>query len=1046
MTTFELVFAGRCAEGNRSQSVWRWAVGWGAALLILVLVPAAAHAQGASITGIARDASGAVLPGVTVEARSPVLIEKTRSTVSAGDGVYRIVNLLPGTYTVTAMLPGFATYKREGVELTGDFTATINIDLRVGAQEETITVTGAAPIVDVQSTQRQHVLSDDLVESLPTGKYVVNLGVLIPGVSASCAAACQSGTAQDTGGSSGDSMSTLLVHGSRLPRHAHLVQNFVVASNSGITGTTGPNVEEMQETQIDTSGGDAQSQAGGVRVNFVPKEGGNAFHGSLFVAGTNENLQSTNLTQDLRNRGLTAIGHIKSVYDIAPTFGGPIQKDKLWFFLSYRYNNANNYVANVFQNANKNNPNVWTYAPDLTQPGITHDPLPMAGIRLTWQATQRNKFSGSFDYRDRCQCTNLGNAGNFGLSPDAAVDFRFRPQHYIIGNWTSPVTNRLLLEAIAYRFIEAGGNRTSETAGNPSMIRVVEQNPPASYLGITTYRGGSSGEYWLRYPYSSVGANATYVTGAHAFKVGFTAGAGNHDYWYYNNMSGPIVSYRFSNGVPNQFTITADPTLKSARMRAQIGAFVQDRWTNKRVTLAAGVRLDSLHRDAPAQTLTPSLLLPNRNDFFPAFDAANYKDLSPRAALAYDLFGNGKTALKVSINRYLNDLSLFNNVGGTPIQGYQQTAARTWTDSNNNKYPDCDFLNPGQQNLSAIGGDICGPFTGVNANFGKSVPTSVDDRAVDFGGAIDLYNWEFFTDVQQELIPQKMSVDVDVFRRSYGNFTTSDNPLTTAANYDAFTVTVPNDPTLPLAGHTLTFLDPNPSVSSLVTTNQVYLADHFGKQTEIWKGYDVSLVYRGGRGFTVQGGIGAIKETVDNCQVVATVPEAAVPTVTASGLPPTIGGPLGVPFCRQETPMLLQWKGLATYTIPRLDVLVSGMYQNNPGPQLAATLVVQGGVGTPAAAQLGHTLSTGTATVNIMAPGSVFGERLNQLDVRFGKVVRFGAARRVIGSVDIYNLLNGNAILKQTAAWPTSSAQSPWGVPQLVQQGRLVKFTVTTNF
>jgi hypothetical protein len=1027
--------------------MWRYGASCCAALFMVLLIPAAAHAQGGSITGIVRDTSGAVLPGVTVEASSPILIEKTRSVVSSGDGVYRIVNLLPGTYTVTATLPGFATYKRDAIEIAGDFTATINIDLRVGTQEETITVTGASPIVDVQSTQRQHVLSSDLVDQLPTGKYVVNLGVLLPGVTASCAAACQSGTAQDTGGSSGDSMSTLLVHGSRYRDTRISFNNFVVASNAGITGTTGPNVEEMQETQIDTSGGDAQSQAGGVRVNFVPKEGGNTFRGSMYLSGTNEHLQSNNLTSDLQARGLTAIGHIKSVYDIAPTFGGPIKKDKLWFFMSYRYNNANNYVANVFQNANKNNPNVWTYAPDLTQPGVTHDPLPMAGGRLTWQASQRNKVAVSFDYRDRCQCTNLGNGGSFGLSPDAAVDFRFRPQHYIIGSWSSPVTNRLLLEAIGYRFIEGWGNRASETAGDPSMIRVVEQNPPASYLGITTYRGSASNSNWTQYPYGSVGANATYVTGAHAFKTGFTAGSGHHDAWTYNNLSGPIVSYRFSNGQPNQFTITNDPTLKMARMRAQIGAFVQDKWTYKRVTLNGGVRFDYLHRDAPDQTLTPSLpYAPTRNTFFPQFDATSYKDLSPRVALAYDVFGNGKTAFKISLNRYLNDLSLFNNVGGTPIQGYQTTAARNWTDSNNNKYPDCDFLNPLAQNLTATGGDICGPFTGASANFGLSVPTSVDDHAVDYGYGHRPYNWEFFTDVQQELIPQKMSIDVDVFRRSYGNFTTTDNPLTTAANYDKFTVTVPNDPALPLAGQTLTFVDPNPSVSSLVTTNQVFLSSHFGQQTEVWKGYDVNAVYRGGHGITVQGGMGAIKETVDNCQVVALVPEAAVPTVTPTGLPPTIGGPLGVPFCHQETPMLLQWKGLATYTVPRIDVLVSGTFQNNPGPQLAATLVVQGGAGTPVATQLGHNLSSGTATVNILAPGSSYGERMTQLDVRFGKVIRFGGTRRLIGSVDIYNILNGNAVLRQTAAYPTAAGQQPWGVPQLVQQARLVKFTLTTNF
>ena len=204
----------------------------------------------------------------------------------------------------------------------------------------------------------------------------------------------------------------------------------------------------------------------------------------------------------------------------------------------------------------------------------------------------------------------------------------------------------------------------------------------------------------------------------------------------------------------------------------------------------------------------------------------------------------------------------------------------------------------------------------------------------------------------------------------------------------------------------------------------MFLSSHFGKQTEVWTGYDVSMAYRLGS-TTIQGGWGTTKETVDSCEVTAIVPEAAVPQVTNIGLPPTIGGPLGVPFCRQTTPMLYQWKGLATYTIPKIDLLVSGTFQNNPGPQLSATLVVPGGAGTPVAQQLGHNLSTGTATVDILSPGSSYGERLNQVDLRFAKVLRFSSARRVIASVDLYNALNGNAILRQTAAYPTSSTQAP---------------------
>src|SRR5258706_2494182 len=151
------------------------------ALIVLLLLPAAAYAQ-AAITGVARDASGGVLPGVTVEAASPVLIEKVRSVVTDGTGQYRIVNLLPGTYSVTFSLPGFSTVKREGIELSGSFVATVNGDLKVGALEETITVTGETPIVDVQSAKVQQTVSKDVLAAIPSSRNAGGIQALIPGM------------------------------------------------------------------------------------------------------------------------------------------------------------------------------------------------------------------------------------------------------------------------------------------------------------------------------------------------------------------------------------------------------------------------------------------------------------------------------------------------------------------------------------------------------------------------------------------------------------------------------------------------------------------------------------------------------------------------------------------------------------------------------------------------------------------------------------------------------------------------------------------------
>ena len=1029
------------------------------ALLVVVILPAAASAQ-ASITGVVRDTSGAILPGVTVEAASPVLIEKVRSVISDGSGQYRFVDLRPGLYTVTFTLTGFNTFKREGIELAGNFTATVNADLPVGAVEETVTVSGQAPLVDVQGSSRQQVLTNEVVEAIPTGKYFVNLGVLIPGVSASCSAACQTGTSQDTGGSAGDNSSTLIVHGSRFRDQRIAINNMTVRGSTGYLGVTGPNIEAQQETQIDISGADTSVGTGGVRVNVVPKDGGNNFGGGLYLSGTNQHFQADNLSDELKQRGLTATSRVKRIHDVAPTFGGPIRRDKAWFFLAYRHNDAQNYVANNFQNANKNNPNSWTYVPDLNQRGVSGDPLPMAGARLTWQATPRNKIAGSFDYRDRCQCPNFGNAGNFGISPDATVNFMFRPQHIAMVTWSAPMTNRLLLEATAVDLIEGWGNRQSRDAADPSMIRVTAQNPPASFLGITTFRGSGANTNWTDYPYRDLGFNATYVTGAHAFKAGIEYDWGWNDRWVTANVQRPVVSTLFGSipissyqinyatgaPVPNQFTTNLDPVRRWDRAVYDGAIYGQDKWTYKRITLSGGVRLDFFRRDTEEVVEGPTTLMPARNLMFPAEDVVNYKDLSPRMGMAYDLFGTGKTAVKMSLNRYVQDLSLLANNLYSTQQNYQSNASRSWTDSNGNFIPDCDPVNPAAQNHTAIGGDVCGAFTGANANFGTSTPTSLPDGDVTRGFNNRGVNWEFSTSVQHEILPRRMAVDVGYFRRWYGNFVVTDNPLTTAADYDAFSVVVPTDSRLPLSGQTIAgFTNINPSKASLVTTNRDRKSDNYGDQREYWHGIDVSTGLRFARGTIVQGGVSFGKQVTDNCEVLAGIPEANTPSVSVSGATGTVASQLGVPFCHQQQPWLVQVKGLATYIVPRIDVQVSGTLLALPGPQLNANLVVPSAT-VQTIGGLGRPLSGGAAniTVPILAPGSLFGDRLYQADFRVGKILRLGMLRTTAG-VDVFNMFNGNAVLTEQSSYSLTNA-ALWRTPQLVQQARLVKFTLVTTF
>src|SRR5690348_587191 len=307
------------------------------ALVCVALAPTLAHAQ-ASINGVVRDTSGAVLPGVTVEASSPALIEKVRSVVSDAGGVYRIVDLRPGTYAVTFSLPGFNNVKQEGIELIGSFAATVNAEMKVGAVQETVTVTSQAPIVDISNTTQQRVFNQEVIEAIPAGRSHVNMAVLIPGLAASQPGR---GALQDVGGTNNLQNTTFVIHGSK-QADTRLQLDGVRLGNTLSEGQFSnfvPDTGMTQEVTIDYAAVSAEQPFGGLRINLIPKEGGNSFKGSVFATGVSSAWQGDNIDDDLKTRGLGLPdpNQMKRAYDVNPSIGGPLMKDKLWFFLSARW-------------------------------------------------------------------------------------------------------------------------------------------------------------------------------------------------------------------------------------------------------------------------------------------------------------------------------------------------------------------------------------------------------------------------------------------------------------------------------------------------------------------------------------------------------------------------------------------------------------------------------------------------------------------------------------------------------------------------------------
>src|SRR2546427_10025746 len=286
----------------------------------------AQSAGSGSIAGVVRDATGAVLPGVTVEASSPALIEKIRTVVTDELGAYRIVELRPGTYSVTFTLPGFSTVKRDGIELTTGFTAAVSVDLSVGSVDETITVSGASPVVDTQNVRSQSVLSRELLDTLPTAKTFSAFASLTPGVSG--------GAGRDVGGNKGEGFAHIGIHG-----NAYGFLTFdglkINSLSAGSNHRTYINQLFVQEVVLETGGVSADSQSGGLNVNVVPKDGGNAFRGTFSGEYTNKDLQSDNLTDELRARGLTRSTRSSYIYDTGAGYGGPINRDKIWFYTAF---------------------------------------------------------------------------------------------------------------------------------------------------------------------------------------------------------------------------------------------------------------------------------------------------------------------------------------------------------------------------------------------------------------------------------------------------------------------------------------------------------------------------------------------------------------------------------------------------------------------------------------------------------------------------------------------------------------------------------------
>jgi hypothetical protein len=983
--------------------------------LFLVFFPNLAVAQTVGgIAGSVKDTSGGALPGVSVEASSPALIEKVRTVITDGQGNYQIINLPPGVYMVTFTLSGFGTLKQEGIELTSSGTMTVNADLRVGTIEESVTVSGEAPTVDIRNVAERRVLQRDVLDALPVSRSTMT------GFAAVTTGIYTNRNIQDVGGTNAENQTALAAHGSR-PNDAQalydgMTYNSMMASGAG--GGAYPlytNQGAVQEISIEVSANSAESPVSGVRTNLIPKEGGNNLKGSVVGSYAPGSWQSNNASDALRARGLQTNTKLIRIYDFNPTLGGALMRDKLWFFAAYRYWGTATQEANTFY---MKDPLAFVYTPDLSRPGITSQPVWSHTLKLTWQASQKHKIGYFLDNQDICRCV-------IGLSattqPEATTNQHSKPARLQTLTWTAPLSNKIILDAGA-NYNLYGYNVALLDQVSPTTIGVLEQTTGMRFRApfVTGAGFGSTvfdaPNYRLNQRFSM-----SYVPGSHVLKVGFQIGQGVRRI---DNTVNGDMTYTLSNGVPNRVDLFTTPYSTKDGIRADLGIFAQDQWTMRRLTLNYGARFDYFNSYAAATNLPATRFVGPR--VFPEVQGPRWKDISPRFGAAYDLFGEGQTAVKVSVGRYLAGEGTGLSRAIHPVTTSTNTAFRTFRDLNGNYIPDCNLTAPQDQ-------PECGPIS--DRNFGNTNIVNHWDPDLMNGWGKRGSDWEVGV-TMQHAVTRRISVSAGYYHRWFQNFFDSsfarqtvssgvpgrgdlavDNLAVTPADFDPYCITSPVDPRLPGGGgqRICGLYDLNPTKFGLVD-NLITFKGNYGKPKQFYDAVDVTFNARLPRGSTLSGGASTGRMVYDNCVV--------------------IDSPQALRFCKVTQPFQPQFKVQGLFPL-LWGIQASTTWQNLPGNEISA---IYTRTSAQIAPELGRPLSTSTVSIDLIPPGTMFENRINQLDARLGKSVRIGRTR-VQGNFDMYNLFNANTVLGLNNTYGQA-----WLTPTSILAGRLFKATINLDF
>lgn len=968
-----------------------------------------AYAQSA-ISGVVKDETGAVMPGVSIEAASEALIEKVRTAVTDENGAYRMIDLRPGKYLLTFTLQGFNVIKRE-LELPSNFVATINAELAVGTLQESVTVSGQSPLVDVQSNVKQQVMSRDVLDAVPTARTIQGLGQLVPGVTFD---------QPDVGGSRAMQQTYFFVRGTGSAQTVVMVDGLMTNGLMGDGAVNAYHNESMtQEAVYMTSGGNAETMTAGVNLNLVPKDGGNRFSGGFKYAKSPADWQGDNLTDELKSYNIRAVDKVANFFEWNAELGGPIMKDKLWFFGAFRKARYDKPIANTF-NLPSGVPAPQAFAQCLSgaiscEQGISPEKMDNPIVRLTWQASQRNKFSV---YMDRAMRLRAGAMSNATDPRTASVVWNTPIFATGSAKYTSTLSSSLLLES-GFSF----NRERYDNLYQPGIF--AERNTPAWYQNVRKndlatgflWNAASAqlGNYPDRYTVSTA---LSRVTGSHNVKAGVLYGWGI--YRRYNNANADLYQ-TYNNGVPQQVTVLNTPLEVQENMDGQFAAYLQDSWRYKNFTVNYGVRYDRI-----AQSIVGQEAQIGRFANSPAygdFKVPTWSDISPRTSVVWDIFGNGKTAVRTGFNRFMTAQT----TGFARL--YAPTALTTanlaWNDLNGDDIAQgergCTFQTPGCEIN----------FTQLPANFGIRALSTPDEDIQRPG------QYSFNLGVTQELF-NRVTLTGEWYHNRFTDITERNN---VARNFNSYT---PVDVVSPLDGKVITMYNVKTEFASAV--ENVDASDPDIKRQ--YNGFELGFNARLPRGARIFGGFNLERTLSDTC---------------SAGTDPNF-----LNYCDQwesGIPWSKQFKIAGVYPLPWGGVTVSASLQSLMGYVIGTRSIPYGvftfgtGFETPMGQgtfwQVTRTtryaancaapcrpgelvipgLNVASLNVPLRAPETEFMPRYNQLDLSISKTFNYRRLR-LTPKVDIFNAMNSDRWSSVTTA---QFGVATYLQPSTIMQARLIR-------